>query len=59
MGVSGNGLSEQVLLWTGWVILVVTGIIAFMLLVGGDVLGKTGGVALLWVVDSLLKTLKR
>jgi hypothetical protein len=59
MGDSAKDLVEQVLLWTGWIVLVCAGIVAFMLLVEGGVLGGAGGVALLWTVDSLLKTLKK
>ena len=59
MGDSANSLFKQVLLWTGWVVLVCTGIVAFKLLIAGDVFGGAGGVALLWVVDSLLKTLRK
>lgn len=59
MGKPPEDLFGQVLHWTGLVILVCTAIVAFVLLIAGDVIGRTGAVALLWVVDSLLKTLKK
>ena len=52
-------LFVAVLLSTGRMILVGTGIVAFMLCIEGDVIGRAGGVASLWTVDSLLKTLKQ
>lgn len=56
---SSDRLFERVVLWTGFVILVLVAIVAFMLVIAGDVVGRAGGVALLWVVNSLLKTLRK
>jgi hypothetical protein len=53
-----SGPSEQLLLWSRYILLVVAGIVALSLLVAGDVTGKTGGSVLLWQVISSLKTFR-
>jgi hypothetical protein len=53
-----SGPSEQLLLWSRYILLVVAGIVALLLLVAGNVTGKTGGSVLLWQVISSLKTFR-
>jgi hypothetical protein len=56
---SVKGPSEQILLWTVYVILVIAGIVAVMLLHQGQVVGDAGGSALLAQVVSSLKKLRK
>jgi hypothetical protein len=53
-----SGPSEQLLLWSRYILLVVAGIVAVALLLRGDVTGKAGGSVLFWQVVSSLKTFK-
>jgi hypothetical protein len=48
--------SEQLLLWSRYILLMIAGIIALALIVRGDVTGKAGGSVLFWEVISSLKT---
>jgi hypothetical protein len=54
-----KGPSEQFLLWTAYVILVIAGIVALMLLHEGLVVDDAGGSVLLAQVVSSLKTLRK
>jgi hypothetical protein len=54
-----KGPSEQFLLWTVYVILVVAGTVALMLLHEGQVVDDAGGSVLLAQVVSSLKTLRK
>jgi hypothetical protein len=54
-----SGPSEQLLLWSRYILLAAAGIIALLLIVAGDVTGKAGGSVLLWQVISSLKTFSR
>jgi hypothetical protein len=56
---SVKGPSEQLLLWTVYVILVIAGMVALVLLHHGQVVGDTGGSVLLAQVVSSLKTLRK
>jgi hypothetical protein len=56
---SVKGPSEQFVLWTVYVILVIAGILALMLLHQGQVVGDAGGSLLLAQVVSSLKTLRK
>jgi hypothetical protein len=53
-----SGPSEQLLLWSRYILLLVAGIVAVALLVRGDVTGKAGGSVLFWQVISSLKTFR-
>ena len=54
-----EGPSEQLLLWTVYMLLVVAGVVALILLRAGHVVGEAGGSALLGQVVFLMKTLKK
>jgi hypothetical protein len=54
-----EGPSEQFLLWTVYVILVVAGFVALVLLYQGQVADDAGGSVLLAQVVSSLKTLRK
>ena len=56
---SVKGPSEQFLLWTVYVILVIAGIVALMLLHQGQVVDDAGGSVLLAQVVSSLKALRK
>jgi hypothetical protein len=56
---NGEGPSEQLLLWTAYVLLVAAGIVALILLHAGRVVGEAGGSLLLGQVVSSMKTLKK
>jgi len=55
----GEGPSEQLLLWTVYMLLVIAGVVALILLHAGHVVGEAGGSLLLGQVVSLMKTLKK
>jgi hypothetical protein len=54
-----NGPSEQFLLWTVYVILVIAGILALVLPYHGQVIDDAGGSVLLAQVVSSLKALRK
>jgi|HubBroStandDraft_4_1064222.scaffolds.fasta_scaffold1318803_1 hypothetical protein len=55
----GEGPSEQLLLWTVYMLLVIAGVVALILLHAGHVVGEAGGSLLLGQVVSLMKTPKK
>jgi hypothetical protein len=54
-----EGPSEQFLLWTVYMLLVIASVVALNLLRAGHVVGEAGGSVLLGQVVFLMKTLKK